>query len=252
MNMFKHMHKIPLLDHDSKVPLNKQAEDALRSLIQHPDFSKGELFPKETDLAQRWGISRNTLRQAINNLVKEGLLERKKRLGTRVTKQKISTNLNNWMSFTHEMESMGLSFKNLMLKVEKKPANEEVANGLQVEEKTELICLKRIRSTDESPMVYFESYFHPRLGISDEETFEKPLYDLLDEKYNIIPVYSQEEIKAIAASKKIADLLKIKEGEPVLERKRLVLDAGRRPIEYNNCYYRSDWFTYSIEIKRSI
>ncbi|UKJ09266.1 GntR family transcriptional regulator [Solitalea lacus] len=245
------MHKIPMLDHDSKVPLNKQAEDALRALMRHPDFGKGALFPKETDLAQRWGISRNTLRQAINNLVKEGLLERKKRLGTRVTNQKISTNLNNWMSFTQEMESMGLSFKNLMLKVENKKADDEVSKGLQIEEKTEVLCLKRVRSTDESPMVYFESYFHPRLAISEQESFEKPLYETLDKKYNIVPVYSQEEIKAIAASKKIADILKISEGEPVLERKRVVLDAGRRPVEYNVCYYRSDWFTYSIEIKRT-
>ncbi|AFD06610.1 GntR family transcriptional regulator [Solitalea canadensis] len=246
------MHKIPLLDHDSKIPLNKQAEDALRSLIQHPDFSNGALFPKETDLAQRWSISRNTLRQAINNLVKEGLLERKKRLGTRVTKQKIATNLNNWMSFTHEMESMGLSFKNLLLITEMKPVTDEVAQSLQIQTETEVICLKRVRSTDENPMVYFESYFHPRIGISENENFEKPLYELLDEKYNVIPVYSQEEIKAIAASDKIAEILKIKEGEPLLERKRLVLDAGRKPIEYNVCYYRSDWFTYSIEIKRSI
>lgn len=65
-------------------------------------------------------------------------------------------------------------------------------------------------------------------------------------------MYSQEEIKAIAATAEIADLLGIKKGLPVLERKRLVLDAGRKPIEYNICYYRNDWFTYSIEIKRSV
>ncbi|SMD09031.1 GntR family transcriptional regulator [Pedobacter nyackensis] len=246
------MNKIPLLNHDSKIPLNKQAEDVLRSLIQLPEFSNGSLFPKETDLAQRWSISRNTLRQAINNLVKEGLLERKKRVGTRVTKQKISTNLNNWMSFTHEMESMGLSFKNLLLSVEKIAVDEEVGQSLQIHAETEVICLKRVRSTDENPMVYFESYFHPRIGISENENFEKPLYELLDEQYNVMPVYSQEEIKAVAAVGKIAEILKIKEGEPLLERKRLVLDAARRPIEYNVCYYRSDWFTYSIEIKHSV
>jgi GntR family transcriptional regulator len=77
------------------------------------------------------------------------------------------------------------------------------------------------------------------------------LYELLDQDHNIVPVYSREEIKAIAATAKIAALLKIKKGDPVLERKRIVLDAGRKPIEFNICYYRSDWFTYSIEIKRS-
>lgn len=249
--MFKHMYNIQLLDHDSKVPLNKQAEDILRSLIRHPDFSNGTLFPKEIDLAEYWGISRNTLRQAINNLVKEGLIERKKRSGTRVTRQKISTNLNNWMSFTHEMESMGLSFKNLLLQVEKRAANDEVALNLQVPVQTEVVCLKRVRGIDVNPMVYFESYFHPRIGILADETFEKPLYELLNEKYTSIPMYSQEEIKAIAATKALAEILKIKEGEPLLERKRRVLDVEKKLIEYNICYYRSDWFTYSIEIKHT-
>lgn len=249
--MFEHMNNIPLLDHDSKVPLHKQAEEQLRKLIQHSNYKNGELFPKETDLARRWGIARNTLRQAINKLVQENLLERKKRTGTRVSKQKITTNLGNWMSFTHEMEDMGLSFKNLVINARQKKATKEVAGYLEVAPGTSVICLQRTRSTDQYPMVYFESHFHPRTGLSENENFERPLYELLDEAHNIVPVYSREQIKAIAATDKIAALLKIKKGAPVLERKRLVLDAARKPIEFNICYYRSDWFTYTIEIKRS-
>lgn len=244
------MNKIPLLDHDSKVPLHKQAEEQLRKLVRHADYSNGELFPKEADLAQRWGIARNTLRQAINKLVQENLLERKKRSGTRVSTHKITTNLTNWMSFTHEMENMGLVFNNLLINARTIKANKEVATYLQVEPGTPIVCLKRIRSTDEQPMVYFESHFHPRTGLSEDENFETPLYELLEHDHNIVPVYSKEEIKAIAASARIAELLKIKKGSPVLERKRLVLDAARKPVEFNLCWYRSDWFTYSIEIKR--
>lgn len=249
--MFEHMNNIPLLDHDSKVPLHVQAEEQLRKLIRHADYRDGGLFPKETDLAQRWGIARNTLRQAINKLVQENLLERKKRTGTRVSKQKITTNLDNWMSFSHEMEEKGLSFQNLDIKVHQKKANKEVAGYLHLPEGTSVVCLQRTRSTEKAPMVYFESHFHPRTGLSVTEDYEKPLYELLDHDHNIVPVYSREEIKAIAATEKIAGLLQIKKGAPVLERKRVVLDAGRKPIEYNICYYRSDWFTYSIEIKRS-
>lgn len=245
------MNNIPLLDHDSKVPLHQQAEEQLRKLIQHDDYRNGALLPRETDLAQRWGIARNTLRQAINKLVQENLLERKKRTGTRVSKQKITTNLTNWMSFSHEMEEKGLTFKNLQIKAQQKKANNEVADYLQIPEGTSVVCLQRTRSTDNQPMVYFESHFHPRTGLSEKEDFETPLYELLDHDHNIVPVYSREEIKAIAATEKIAGLLKIKKGAPVLERKRVVLDAGRKPIEFNICYYRSDWFTYSIEIKRS-
>lgn len=245
------MNNIPLLDHDSKVPLHQQAEEQLRKLIQHDDYRNGALLPRETDLAQRWGIARNTLRQAINKLVQENLLERKKRTGTRVSKQKITTNLTNWMSFSHEMEEKGLTFKNLQVKAQQKKANNEPADYLQIPEGTSVVCLQRTRSTDNQPMVYFESHFHPRTGLSEKEDFETPLYELLDHDHNIVPVYSREEIKAIAATEKIAGLLKIKKGAPVLERKRVVLDAGRKPIEFNICYYRSDWFTYSIEIKRS-
>lgn len=249
--MFEHMNKIPLLNHDSKVPLHQQAEEELRKLIQHTDYSNGGLFPKETDLAQRWGIARNTLRQAINKLVHENLLERKKRTGTRVSKHKITTNLSNWISFSHEMEEKGLVFKNLFIKAQQKKANKEVAGYLQLEPGASVVCLQRTRSSDKNPMVYFESHFHPRIGLSVNENFEKPLYELLDQDHNIVPVYSREEIKAISATDKIAGLLKIKKGDAVLERKRVVLDAGRKPIEFNTCYYRSDWFTYSIEIKQS-
>ncbi|WP_291947266.1 GntR family transcriptional regulator [Chitinophaga sp.] len=246
------MNNIPLLDHDSKVPLHLQAEEQLRKLIRDNHFRVGDTFPKETDLAKRWGISRNTLRQAISNLVKDGLLERKKRSGTTVRKKKITTDLANWLSFSHEMEDKGTPFKDLKHEVTIVKANKHVALQLQIPVGTPVVCLERTRSTGRNPMVYFESYFHPRIGLTGNENFKRPLYELLDEEFHTVPVYSQEEIKAIAASEQIAALLKIPAEAPVLERKRLVLDAGRKPIEYNICYYRSDWFTYSIEIKRPI
>ncbi len=246
------MNNIPLLDHDSKIPLHQQAEEQLRKLIRDNHFRVGDTFPKETDLAKRWGISRNTLRQAIANLVKDGLLERKKRSGTTVRKKKITTDLANWLSFSHEMEDKGTPFKDLRNEVTTVKASKQVASQLQITPGTTVVCLERTRSTGRNPMVYFESYFHPRIGLTGNENFKRPLYELLDEEFHTVPVYSQEEIRAIAATDHIAALLKITAGAPVLERKRLVLDAGRKPIEFNICYYRSDWFTYSIEIKRPL
>ncbi len=250
--MFEHMNIIPLLNHDSKMPLHRQAEEQLRKLISDKHFKEGDTFPKETDLARRWGISRNTLRQAFHNMVNDGLLERKKRKGTVVKKKRITTDLGSWYSFTHEMEEKGIPFKDLKHQVSHKKAGKEVARSLQVQPGVSLICVERIRSTGKNPMVYFESFFHPRIGLSGKEKFTKPLYEMLDNEFHIVPVYSQEEIKAVAANEKIAALMNIDKGTPVLERKRLVLDSGRTPIEYNICYYRSDWFTYSIEIKRTI
>lgn len=248
--MFEHMNKYAQLDHGSRIPLHLQAEQQLRKLIVKNRMKEGDPFPRETDLARRWGISRNTLRQAMSNLVKEGLLVRKKRSGTTVQKKKIITDLGNWFSFTHEMEDKGIPFKDLQHKVTVGKSTVEIARYLQIETAKPVVCLERVRSTTKSPMVYFKSYFHPRIGLTGNENFKQPLYEMLDHDFHIVPAYSQEEIKAIAANEKISVLLNIKPGAPVLERKRLVLDSGRKPIEFNICFYRSDCFTYSIEIKR--
>lgn len=146
------MNKIPLLVHDNKVALHRQAEEDLRKLVKHTDFSNGGLFPKEADLAQRWEIARNTLRQEISKLM-----------------------------------------------------------------------LESFRSTGKLPMVYFESHIHPKDCLSEKENFENPLYELLHRDHDIMPVYCQEKIKAIAASFKITALLLIKQGT-------LALDSADSPL----------------------
>src|SRR2546430_5422260 len=105
------------IDHKSALPLHVQVEDLLRKLIEKPEYQNGKLLPNEIHMAQKLGISRSTVRQATNKLVYEQLLIRKKGVGTRVAKNNISTKLNKWTSFTHEMDEKGVVFKNYSLKV---------------------------------------------------------------------------------------------------------------------------------------
>ena len=96
------------IDHKSKLPLHVQVEELLRELITLPEYQNGNFLPKEVDLANNLGVSRNTIRQATNKLEYEGLLIRKKGVGTKVASPMMSTNLNMWYSFTKEMESRGI------------------------------------------------------------------------------------------------------------------------------------------------
>ncbi len=256
--MFVHMNIFPLLDHHSKVPLYIQAEQLIRKLIRENQLKEGELFPAETDLAKRWGISRNTLRQAMSSLVEEGLLIQKRKSGTIVgdgdiaTKGKITTDLNRWFSFTHEMEDKSCPFRDLLNTVSVIKCYKEIADRFQIEPETRVVCLERVRSTTSSPMVYFKSFFHPHIGLTGAENYHQlPLYEMLDREFGVVPMYSQEEIGMVNAATEISKRLKVKTGTPVLERKRLVLDKERQPLEFNVCYYRSDWFNYCIELKRS-
>jgi len=238
------------LDHESDVPLHMQLETIIRSLLTQEKYKNGELLPKEEDLARRFAVSRNTVRQAFNKLVFEGLLVRKKGKGTTVTSQSVSTRLDSWISFTQEMKNKGIEVRNYTVAVSHIRCDEELAAILGVPKGTEIIKLERLRGTPERPIVYFVSYFHPRVALKGNEDFSMPLYKLLEQKCSVVASLSREEISAQKADKGLAKMLLLKPNEPVLFRRRFVYDSGKRIIEYNLGYYRADSFTYSIDIKR--
>ncbi len=249
--MFKHMHKMELkIDHNSPLPLHAQVETLVRKMIELPEYKNGGFLPKEVDLAKRLGISRNTLRQATNKLEYEGLLIRKKGIGTKVAEKGITTNLDNWQSFTQEMTEQGVDFVNFLIEAKWVSVNEKIAKFFGISEGEKILCLSRLRGFTDGPFVFFESYFHPRIGLTGEEDFTKPLYGILENKYNVVPSISKEEIKAKLASKITADRLQIKKGDPILVRERYVSDPGNRPLEYNIGFYIAEKFTYSITITR--
>ena len=113
-----------------------------------------------------------------------------------------------------------------------------------------MLKLERLRGKIEGPFVYFISYFHPRIGLTGDEDFKRPLYDILEKDYLSVATLSKEEIAAIAADKFIASKLDVETGSPILFRKRFVYDQGERPIEYNLGYYRADSFLYTVESRR--
>ncbi|SFZ93558.1 GntR family transcriptional regulator [Flaviramulus basaltis] len=238
------------ISHNSGTPLHLQVEKLIREMIEFPIYKNGELFPKEVDMAKKLGISRNTVRQAISKLVLEGSLERKKGVGTKVVVRNISTQLQSWMSFTQEMKHKGITVVNFNLDVTKEKANKEVSAALEIKEGTELIKLCRLRGDENGPFVYFVSYFHPRIGLTGDEDFKRPLYEILEGDYSIVVNLSRDEIKAMLSDEEISKLLETKVNSPILKRLRRVYDPGKRPVEYNICYYRADKFSYEIDINR--
>lgn len=240
------------LDHKSSVPLHLQAENLLRKIMKLEEYQSGKLLPNEVNLSRQLGISRNTLRQATNKLVNEGLLIRKKGVGTMVSKP-VDSKAKNWMSFTQEMNSKGIKVVNYETKLEWVLPSKELSLFFRMNDDQrgkKLLKMERLRGDENSPFVYFISYFNPSIGLTGEEDFRRPLYEILENDFSIIAKLSMEEITAIAAETKLAKLLQIKSGDPILKRKRFVYDPGRRPIEYNIGYYKSDSIVYTVESER--
>ncbi len=240
------------IDHKSAIPLHAQVEELIRNLAEQEEYKKGKFLPNEVEFAKQLGISRNTVRQATNKLVYEGVLVRKKGVGTKFAEPSVDTRLRNWMSFSQEMKAKGIEIRNYEINVEWCKPGKEVALFLGISEETEVLRMERLRGTSQRPFVYFISYFHPRIGLTGEEDYTRPLYEILEKDYSTLVKTSKEEISAGGANSIQANKLQLKPGQPILIRKRLVYDPGDRPVEFNIGFYRGDSFSYTIESERDV
>lgn len=246
------MSKIAKIEQNSGIPLHKQAEALLRELISKKEYREGKLLPSETELSEQMNISRNTLRQAINTLVTEGLVIRKKGYGTKVVPKGIVGGVKNWLSFSQEMKQLGITICNFELRVSRQKPDEtgRAFMDLSEEDATRCVVLERVRGKKEYPFVYFISYFNPAIPLTGEENYTAPLYEMLEQSYDVVVKTSREEITARLAGEHIAAKLEINPEDPILVRKRFVYDTNGTPVEYNIGYYRADSFTYTIEAQR--
>ena len=238
------------IDHKSPVPLHAQAEEMLRKLIAEEEYQNGKNIPNEVDLAKMLAISRTTLRIAINKLVFEGLLIRKKRAGTKVAPGAVSSKSNNWLSFSQEMKLRGIPIKNFELHVSWEMPNADLCRFFDIKKDVPVLKMRRVRGRPDEPFVLFESFFHPRVGLTPDDDFKRPLYELLEQDHSVVAALSKEEISAIAADEAVAEKLRIPLGSPILFRKRFVYDQGERPIELNIGYYKANSFVYTVESTR--
>ena len=117
-------------------------------------------------------------------------------------------------------------------------------------EGTEVYELSRVRGVKDESIVYFISYFHPKVVLKKEYDYSKPLYDIIQKECGYYAEVSKEEISAIVADEKLSKKLDIKIGDPILKREHLVLDRGHSALEYNIGYYKAENFKFYVELRR--
>ncbi|HEY2586556.1 MAG TPA: GntR family transcriptional regulator [Tepidisphaeraceae bacterium] len=239
-----------ILDRSSSDPLHLQIERLLRRMVSDPEYRNGKRFPTEPTLAKELKVSRNTVRAAMSRLESEGLLERKPRVGTRVAPARPHVSLAEWYSFSGEMRRQGIEVRDFELAISREPAEAEGAAGLGIDEGTPVWLLHRVRGWEDVPAVVSDSWLHPSVELTGSEDFRRPLYQVIGEAGGAAPAVSREEISAAAAGARIAKALRVAKSEPVLVRKRVILDAHGKPIEFNVNYYRTDRYTLTLDLAR--
>lgn len=239
------------LSRKTGLPLHLQAEARLRALIAQEPFASGqEKLTDEVTLAKKWGISRNTLRQAIARLVSDGRLRRVAGYGTRVLPAPVRSEASAWTSFTREMRERGIMVKNFDTRLDKTPVPADVARDLGLPAGSEAWHLVRLRGWNEEPVILAESWMPPHLDLPSAQEFHRhPLYNILAQITQASPARSTEEVRALAAPAHVAEPLGLPLGAPVLLRRRVIFDAAGMPLEVNLNWCHGDRYALALELK---
>jgi GntR family transcriptional regulator len=222
---------------DSPLPLYFQLEQALRSMIASGSWPPGTLICSERTLMQAVGVSRATVRQAIGNLIREGLLERVHGRGTFVARPKLEQEMRSVYSFAEQMGARGLELEDRLLQRHRVPASDELAVLLAVAPGAPLIHIKRVRSLGGTPLMLDSSYvpYHLCPGLLTEP-FESPMYRMLTDRYGLPPVHCTDVLEPVLADDAQAHLLEIAPGDPLMFLERVTYTTGDVPLHVARNY----------------
>jgi len=211
----------------------------------------GTPVPSERILAEDFSTSRTTVRQALQELVGEGRLQRLQGKGTFVARPKIAQPLV-LSSYTEDMQRRGAKPSSRLLELATEPADDEVAERLAVEPGAPLVRVERLRLTDGEPMALEQSRLSAERFPGLEAHLERygSLYAALREEYGVEPAEAEETIETGAASPTEAALLGTETGLPLLLLGRQTFDGQGRPFEYVRAIYRGDRFKLVARLSR--
>ncbi|TDL31220.1 GntR family transcriptional regulator [Jeotgalibacillus sp. S-D1] len=240
-----------MLDKQSPLPMYAQIAQNLKKKIQKGMFQAGSPIPSERELTETYEVSRMTVRQAITNLVNEGLLYRAIGKGTFVSEEKIEQPLQGLTSFTEDMKARGMTPGSEMLEFYTAAPPSEVTVKLQLHETDQVVVMKRIRHADSRPMA-IETTYIPVTLFSDlnQEAVKQSFYAYIQEKKQLTISHARQTIEAAIAKKDEAALLLIREPSAVLQIERLSYLTTGIPFELVRSTYRADRYKFQSENKR--
>jgi GntR family transcriptional regulator len=240
------------LDPNNRIPLYHQLHDILRAKIISGEWQADQLLPAEPVLMQHYGVSRITVRQAINLLVHENLVHRQSGRGTFVMRPSLETDATRIVSFQDAMRRAGFEPTSQVHEKWVFPASGPTAAALAIAPDDELACLRLLQLANGEPVGVEESFLVHRLcpGILDRFDFTKTaVLDALSESYGIRLVRATQTISALEAPPEFADLLRARRKSILLYLERISFSQQNVPIEFRRCYYRADRYVLQHEMR---
>lgn len=236
------------------VALYHQVEHLIRHRITNGQYTPGAQIPSENELCDELRVSRITLREALRELVRDGMLVRVQGKGTFVAlsaPKRLSPV--KYTGFLEELQERVSKMKVTEVEMGTIPATAEIAATLELDARErEVTVIKRSRHVDDEPFSFTINYLPTSIGdrIRKRDLFTVPLLRILQDQLKIPIVRARETIEAAPASPEIAQRLGIPVLHPVLRIKRVMCTTKNRPFELIENYYRADRYHYSVSLVR--
>lgn len=234
------------------VPLYEQIRESLRAEILGGTLRPHQRIPSEKDCMRRFDVSRITVRQALGDLERDGLIFRVPGKGSYVAKPKPTQQLARLQGFGEAMAQQGYTTTNRVVGVATQPATEAVARRLGIAQRAAVTEIRRIRAVDRVPISFDVTYVRSELGacLARENLAGRDIFAILENDYGIALGHADQEIQALAADAEIAGHLGVAPGDPLLHIARVAHTRDGEPIELDYVHYRGDAFRYRLRIER--
>jgi GntR family transcriptional regulator len=236
------------------IPLYLLMEQIIKSQIMMGEFLPGEQIPTERELAETYQVSTITSRQAILNLVNEGLLVRKQGKGTFVREG--LTNIKNLMTLhlrggLNDIVPEGITAQEVKcLDITRVKTSKKVAEVLDIGEGEKVVRIRRTRSDSGIPVSYIKNYLPVEIGekIKKDDLLRHPMLHILRNHLGIPLRNGTQYIEAIVADYDVASALSVDISSPILYLETLIFAEKGKPVEFVQTFYRSDQFRYTLNL----
>ncbi|MDX1621932.1 MAG: GntR family transcriptional regulator [Nitriliruptorales bacterium] len=243
---------MPEVRKSDPLPYYAQLARILREEIEQGRWEPGDLLPSEAKLCETYGISRTAVRQALDELVDEGLVQKEKGRGTFVSQPKVADFVvQELRGFFEEMTRRGEEVRTDVLGLEVVDAPPDVVPELQLRMGDECVRLDRIRRIDSTPIVVVRTHLPAsRFGaIAERDMREASLYRILSDEFDVHPGGGRRRFEAVTADDDVADALGIDPGGAVLKLTAVNFDQDDVPFEHFVAWYRGDLTAFDVLVE---
>nr|WP_319489842.1 GntR family transcriptional regulator [uncultured Caproiciproducens sp.] len=238
-----------MLDETSVIPLYRQLQNIFQNNIESGVWQAENKLPTESELCRQYGVSRMTVRLALEGLKTQGLIYRKQGKGSFILQPKVEQELSSFYSFGNNMAHLGHTITNKLISFERLPCSAAAA-ALRLPEKEALFCVQRLRCADNTPFALEKSYIPCAVcpDLAGDIIIEKGLYNALHLLAGITPDTAKESFEAVLINKNQAEALETTVSQPALHVER-VTGAGGVLVEYCDSIVRGDRLKYNIVLR---